>query len=200
MTKGKLIAMCLLVFANGCGEVVEALKPDRVSVGITGRQIAGSYQNFKVDTTIPLWELKAKKKLRENLDAYSRLQLNHGALSADHPICSGKTRGTFTSFGFGLDYFPFETRLLGFEVGVESFYADYRMMGRLGPIKETTPGSLWGGGFNPGLVGELPLTKDQRWKLIWGISHNFTATKCRGTKASLGDWSGGVGIEIRLGP
>ena len=197
---GTLAALWLLASVNGCGEVVESIKPDRVSVGMTGRQVSGTYQGFEVKTTMPLWELKAKKKLQENLDAYARLQFNHGALSAGHSICSGEAAGTFTSIGFGLNYFPFDTRLFGFEAGVESFQAEYEMRGRLGPIKQVTPDSFWGGGFNLGLVGEVPLTKNERWKLIWGAGYNFTTVESGRAKADLGGCYGGLGIEIGLEP
>jgi hypothetical protein len=196
---GLLVALWLPVLVNGCGEGTEKLKPDRLSVGITSRQIAGSYQGSKVNTMIPLWEVRAKKAAAKNLDAYARLQLNHGAVTAEHPVYEVKSEGDLESLGFGLNYFPFETRLLGLEAGVEGFRAGYKMRGHLGPIKQVTPDSFWGGGFNLGLVGEVPLTKNERWKLIWGAGHNFTATECGRAEVGLSGLYGTVNIEINWG-
>ena len=195
---GTLAVLWLMASVNGCGEVVESIKPDRVSVGMTGRQITGSCQGSKVDTMMPLWEARAKKAAAKNLDTYARLQFNHGALSADHPICSGKAEGDFESLGFGLDYFPFPTRLLGLEMGVEGFRAEYEMRGRLGPIRQATSDSFWGSGFNLGLMGEVPLAKNERWKLVWGAGRNFDAVERGRAKVDLGGWYGTMAIEFNL--
>lgn len=194
-----LATWLLILVCGGCEQIIERVKPERVSAGIVARQLRGSNLGFKVDTVMPVWEVRAKKKLAENLDAYVKGQFNKGAVGAGHPIADGEGKGHFESAGVGLDYFPFKTRALGLEAGMEMYYADYEMRGGLGPIQAATPDSFWGGGGNLGLVGEIPLDKKQRCSLVWGVGHNFTATEAKEARVNMSGWYGGLSLQFSWG-
>lgn len=198
LTRRVFVGLLTLTGTGGCVEILERVKPDRISVGVTARQIEGAYKGFKVKTVMPVWEVRAKKKLADSLDAYGRIQFNQGTLSAQHDILWGKAEGDFESLGVGLNYFPLDTRAIGLEVGLEIFRAEYEMQGGLGPIRQITPDRFWGGGLNLGAVGKISLDKKRRWHFVWGAGYNFTETDARKAKADLDGWYGIVGIEINL--
>lgn len=154
-------------------------------------------------------EKSCRKKLADSLDAYGRVQFNQGTLSAQHDILWGKAERDFQSFGVGLNYFPLDTRLIGLEVGMEVFRAEYEMQGGLGPIRQITPDRFWGGGANLGAVRKIPLNKRGKWHFIWGAGYNFTPlesrfltgfteTNTRKARVDLGGWYEIIGIEISL--
>lgn len=189
----------LLTFSGGCAEIFDRVEPDRVSVGVTARQIEGDYRGLKVKTTMPVWEVRAKKKLIDSrLDAYGRIQFNQGTLKARHNVLEGKSRGYFENVGVGLNYFPLDTRMIGLEVGIETFRAEHKMQGGFGPIRQATSDRFWGGGVNLGTVGEIPLDKGKRWRFVWGAGYNFTDSNSKKARVDLDGWYGIVGIEINL--
>lgn len=194
-----LVMWLLALVCGGCAETFEKLKPDRVSVGVSARQLRGSNKGFKVDTVMPVWEIRAKKKLADNLDAYVRGQFNKGTVSAAHPLFEGEGEGYFAGAGGGINYFPFRTHVIGLDAGLEAYHSGYDMRGGFGPIHETRGGRFSGGGINLGAMGEIPLDKKQRWSLIWGAGHNFTATKAEGARANLSGWYGTVGLQLNWG-
>lgn len=200
MLKGSsaVAGVFLIVSSLGCQELAERVTPDRVSAGLAARQLRGRHNGFKADAVIPLWEVRAKKRLTDNLDLYGRLQLNRGAVEADHPIARGEGEGHLESVGLGLNYYPFETRAIGLDWGAEGYHAAYQMRGGFGPIGDQTSDRFAGLGTNLGLVGEVPLDKKKRWSLVWGAGYNLTATDAHRADVSLDGWYGTLGFQLNL--
>jgi hypothetical protein len=166
---------------------------------MSARQLRGSNKGFKVDTVMPVWEVRAKKKLAENWDAYVKGQFNKGAVGAKHPIAEGEGEGYFVGVGGGINYFPFRTRAMGLDAGLEAYHSEYEMRGGFGPIREATSDHFSGGGMNLGAMGEIPLDKKQRWSLVWGAGHNFTVTEAREARVNMSGWYGTIGFQLNLG-
>lgn len=184
----------------GCEGKLENLKPDRMSAGVAVRQIRGHRSGFRVESPLPVWQIQAKKKLTERLDAYLQGQYNYGQLSARSslPGSDGEVRGHFEAVRIGLQYFFDDSHLLGLDWGAEAFHADYDLHGGLGPIKLTTHDELWGGGGNLGAVGEIPLTRDRRFELVWGAGYLFNAADTRRAHADLNSWYVALSFQINL--
>lgn len=195
------IAASLLSLIFGCQELAERVKPDRVSAGVTARKISGSHQGFHVKAMMPLWEVRAKKQVTKNLDAYARGQWNQGTLRAEHPLLAGQGSGEFASGAVGLDYFPWHSRHFGFEIGEELYYANYQMKGGLGPITQRENDSFLGVGTNLGVLGELPLKKLglEHGTITWGLGYNLTDTQARRSRVSLDGWYWSLGVQVNLG-
>ncbi len=197
MTIRKASILVLIGLSGFLGACV--ISPDRGSLGLATRQISGKYNGMRAKAVIPLWELRAKQRLTDNLDAYAQLQFNQGGVQATHPVLAGQAEGSFVSGGLGVHYFPITSRVMGLDLGLEAYQARYRMMGRLGPIKLTTPDQFTGLGLNLGAIGEIPISKSKDWRVVWGMGYHFTETFTRRADVDLDGWYGSIGIEITLG-
>jgi len=184
---------------SGCSQIAEKIRPDSVRVGVVARQIKGKYRRFKVRENPCFYRIQGNKKLNDEIDFYARLDYNHGSIDASHDFLDGKVSGHFESLGLGVNYFPFDSRYVGFDLGVEGFYADYGMSGGKFRFRDKTPDSLFGYGFNTGVVGEIPLDKKRRFFISWGAGYNFTDSFVKKANADFDGWYGFLGVGINLG-
>jgi hypothetical protein len=199
LTWGVAILIILAVFFGGCG----GKGPDWVTIGGAVRQVGLSYLGQRSKILLPVGEVRLIKEFTPHLDGEVRLQfISQPPMMIPTVMVGGvnwdEVTGNFQSFGLGLNYFPWETRAIGVELGAEIFRAEYEIESGVLRIAD----HFWGGGANLGLVGEIPL--DQRWKchLVWGGGYNFTASTSEATiekaEVDLDGWYGTLGIKVRL--
>src|SRR3989344_8747756 len=178
LTRRSVILVALAVFLSGCG----GKGPDRVTVGGGVRQVGLSYLGQRSKILLPVGEVQLTKEITPHLDGEARLQfISQPPMMIPTMMVGGvnwdEVTGNFQGFGLGLNYFPWETRVIGVKFGAETFRAEYRV--ESGVLRTTN--RFWGGGANLGLVGEVPL--DQQWKchLVWSGGYNFTANTSEAT-------------------
>lgn len=194
----------LLLLQIGCAEKLQRGGFDRVSAGVTVRQLKGDHLGFRAKTTFPVAEIRATRKLTDNLDLSIRGQFTSGEVEAGHrtarEVLHGQGQGNFEGLGLILTYFPLKTRFIGGEIGIEAYRAEYDMRGWSGRrlVKQTIADRFWGGGVNLGLTGEIPLDQKERWHFVWGGGYLFTATDARKANVDLDGWYGTAAIQVSL--
>jgi len=194
---GRSLAVGLIGFACGCGELADRIKPDSYEEGIAARQVSGSFRGFKADRIIPLGRARLNRKidLGGKFESYFGVDYNKGEVGAAHPVFEGFGRGSFNGVNTGLKYAPF-SKNWGFELGGELFYCEYDMIGGLGEFKQKTSDELFGWGLNAGLFGEIPI--NDRVSIIGSAGYNFTDNFTRNANVDFDGVYGFVGVKIKL--
>ena len=195
VTRWAMVGMLLVQV--GCTDKLRKEGFDRISVGVATRQARAEYWGMKAKMVLPVAEIRGKKKLTENLDLSLRGQFSAGKIKFMDEL-HGEASWNFESLGLSLDYFPLKTRLLGGEIGMEVYRAEYDISGRLGSVRHQVSGQLWGGGVNLGLVGEIPLDQNDRWRFVWNAGYNLTTTHAEHISADLDGWYAGASLQFRF--
>ena len=189
-----------LILVALAGVVVGCVRsPDQIGLVVSARQAKAEYLGLKIRRLVPMAGVEAKWNLDQKLDAYLRLQGVSGTVSDQDPILHGNVHGQLFSGEVGLDYFPLPTRAIGLKLGAELFSANYNLRGSWGPVRLDLDDQLIGAGLNLGLVGEVLLTKNQRWQLFWGAGYHFTESWADNTRVDLDGGYALIGVKISLG-
>ena len=175
-------------------------QPDRVGVSVSARRAKADLLGLHIDRVVPMAGARAEWDLDKQLTAYLEVMAARGAASDQDPVIHGQVTGHLVSGELGLNYFPWPTRALGLELGLETNYAAYDIQGGWGPVQVELADKLLGVGLNLGLTGEVPLTRDRRWRFFWGAGYHLTETSADRARIDLDGWYGQVGLKISLDP
>ncbi|MEK7585455.1 MAG: hypothetical protein AAB455_03005 [Patescibacteria group bacterium] len=191
LTSGAMIVG--LGLATGC---------DRVLVGGAWRHFKGRHHGAEADIIMPVVEVRAEKELTPELDVYLSGQLVVGRANDQDYFLRIEGEGRFESLGFGFDYYPFKTRLIGLEVqALEIFHAKYDATGKWWIFSLRERDEFSGIGARVGLTGEFPSLPKDTCQLVWFGGYNFTNTNIgRGhIDVDLDGWYVGAGLQFPFG-
>lgn len=201
------IACGLLALVAGCSDIWKSIEPDRYRAGVSVRRVEGSFnyplknfKKFKVREDIMVGTIQGNKRINEHLDSYISFSGNVGSVEAT-PL-DVRAWGQIEYGGIGLSYYPFRkdgtSNKLDFSLdfGAEGGYADFDMVGKVGPIYSSVHDNIWFWGGKVGATAECKLNDNTSF--IFSGGYSFTDNETHHAKADFDGAYFFVGFELKL--
>jgi hypothetical protein len=152
------IACGLLALVAGCSDSWKAFEPDRCRIGISTRQVDGSFRNglkFRVkDDVLPTLAVQLEKTINKKWSVYTKIEGNQGCEKAS-PL-QAYAEGDIKKGEIGVEHYFIRKNAtnnfeLSFGVGVGVGHAEFDMGGEVGPVYSSVHDSVlfWELNFGP---------------------------------------------------
>jgi len=175
--------------------ILQRIAPNRLELGVMVREISGKNRLLKDKKSIPFLRVQANKEFGEDVQGYLRLDSTSGRVSTSSYSFEGGASGGVTSFGAGLQYFPFGKKL-SFDLGGEAFYSDIGVRGKLGDLRTNSENSFFGAGLTTGATYRSAISENAN--LVISGAYNFSSNRSIEIKYDFDGLSYFIGIDFAL--